>query len=286
MENSMASVGVFSFLWCSLYFGLCLLKPQQSNEWHCRTVTAIHAVVVCLLSMWCAFIQGPWPFTNAGGPSTPLQSLTIMICLGYFIFDLSWCLYFQTEGMPMLLHHLCSILGMTVGTITGNYGTEMIATIFGSEITNPLLQFRWFLRENGNNETILGEIVDHAFMFLFGFFRIGIGSYLLLRYFQQDTDFWGRLGGVVIYCISWMFWINIIIFAAKKYKKIKSHEKNNSKNNNDSMIEDDLVKEGEKSSYCNSEKLYYNKSQRQLNGSSNKHQLHLQRFITYKYSSH
>jgi hypothetical protein len=108
---------------------------------------------------------------------------------------------------------------MTIAHVTGKYGTEMIATMFGSEITNPLLQFRWFLRETGNYKTILGEIVDHAFMFLFGFFRIGIGSYLLYTYFQQDTDFWGRLGGTVIYAISWMFWINIVLYAAKKYRK-------------------------------------------------------------------
>lgn len=56
-----------------------------------------------------------------------------------------------------------------------------------------------------------------------------------------------------------MFWINIIIFVVKKYKKIKFYEKNNFKNNNDLMIEDDLVKEGEKFFYCNFEKFYYNK---------------------------
>ncbi|XP_048777566.2 TLC domain-containing protein 5-like [Ostrea edulis] len=236
MENSLGTVSGFSFLWCSLYFGLCHWKPLRSNEWHCRTVTAIHAVVVCLLCLWCAFVQGPWPFTEAGGPSTPLQSLTGMICLGYFLFDLSWCLYFQTEGLPMLLHHVCSILGMTIATMTGKYGTEMIATMFGSEITNPLLQIRWFLRETGNYETILGEIIDHAFMFLFGFFRIGIGSYLLYTYFQQDTDFWGRLGGITIYAISWMFWLNILVYAVKKYKKrFQNRQRKKFKSNADSL---------------------------------------------------
>lgn len=242
----MSIVSGFSLLWCTLYFGLCHWKPHKSNEWHCRTVTAIHAIVVCFLCIWCAFVQGPWPFTEAGGPSTPLQSMTIMICLGYFLFDLSWCLFFQTEGLPMLFHHLCSIMGMTVGTVTGRYGTEMIATIFGSEITNPLLQIRWFLRETGNYETVFGEIVDHSFMFLFGFFRIGIGSYLLLRYFQQDTDFWGRFGGVMIYAISWMFWINVMAYAGKKYKKrFQTFQQNNSKRSNDSVYKNGILINGD-----------------------------------------
>jgi hypothetical protein len=29
-------------------------------------VTALHAIVVTVLSLWCAFIQGPWPFTDTG----------------------------------------------------------------------------------------------------------------------------------------------------------------------------------------------------------------------------
>ncbi|XP_061184634.1 TLC domain-containing protein 5-like isoform X2 [Saccostrea echinata] len=213
MENSMSIVSGFSLLWCTLYFGLCHWKPHKSNEWHCRTVTAVHAVVVCFLCIWCAFVQGPWPFTEA--------------------------------GLPMLFHHVCSIMGMTIGTVTGRYGTEMIATIFGSEITNPLLQIRWFLRETGNYETVLGEVVDHSFMFLFGFFRIGIGSYLLLRYFQQDTDFLGRFGAVVIYAISWMFWINIMVYAGKKYKKrFQTFQQNNFKRNNDSVYNNGILLNG------------------------------------------
>lgn len=39
----------------------------------------------------------------------------------------------------MFFYYLCSILGMIVGIIIGNYGIEMIVIIFGSEIINLLL---------------------------------------------------------------------------------------------------------------------------------------------------
>lgn len=171
------------------------------------------------MSAWCGFVQGPWPFTEVGGPNTPLQVLVVEMCLGYFLFDFSWCLYFRSEGGVMLLHHSVSIMGLLVTTVTGYYGTEMIAAIFGSEMTNPLLQSRWFLKETGKYDTLLGEIVDHAFVIMFGVLRIGVGTYLLYSYYQQDTDFLGRFSGTTLYAISWIFWISIVQYAVHKYQK-------------------------------------------------------------------
>ncbi|OWF52429.1 transmembrane protein 136-like [Mizuhopecten yessoensis] len=219
MSGSILTALCYSFMWSTMYFTLCLINSKKSYEWHCRTVTAIHASVVSILSAWCGFVQGPWPFTHAGGPSTPLQLVTTEICLGYFLFDFTWCLYFRSEGLVMLVHHMVSIFGLTFSAVTGHYGTELIAAIFGSEATNPLLQMRWFLKETGKYNTLLGEIVDHGFVFMFGFLRIGIGSCLLYSYFQQDTDILGRLSGIVLYAISWMFWISIVQYAIRKYKK-------------------------------------------------------------------
>uniref|UniRef100_A0A0B6ZI29 TLC domain-containing protein n=1 Tax=Arion vulgaris TaxID=1028688 RepID=A0A0B6ZI29_9EUPU len=209
----------YVFLWTTLYFTLCLWNSARSYEWHCRTVTTVHAIIVSCMAIYCTFRFGPWPFTDAGGPNSPLQVRTVSLCLGYFLFDVIWCLYFRTEGPAMMAHHFLSIAGLTWCLMSGSYGTELLATIGGAEITNPLLQFRWFLRETGRYKTLLGDIVDWAFMLLFGFFRIGFGSVLLYSYFQQDTDFWGRLGGVSIYIIGWIFFINIVNYAIRKYTR-------------------------------------------------------------------
>ncbi|XP_046338851.2 TLC domain-containing protein 5-like [Haliotis rufescens] len=223
-------------LWTLLYLLLCRLNPGRRCEWHCRSVTAIHALLITSLAAWCSFIQGPWPFTHAGGPNTPLQYLTTSICLGYFIFDFSWCLYFKTEGPAMMAHHALSIFGLTVTLVAGKYGTELVATICGAELTNPLLQLRWFLRETGQYHTIVGEIVDILFMGTFGMLRIGVGSVLLYSYFQQPTDFFGRLGGVCIYAIGWVFWIAIVQYAIKKYTKRWNAWKRKRKNNGSSVV--------------------------------------------------
>ena len=122
------------------------------------------------------------------------------------------------SGPVMLLHHTLSIAGLTTCFALGWWGTEMVTTIFGAEITNPLLQLRWFLRETGNYKTLFGDIVDLSFMFLFGFFRIFLGSILLYNYYQQSTtDWWGRFGGTAIYSIGWIFWLSIVQYGFKKY---------------------------------------------------------------------
>ncbi|KAK3106996.1 hypothetical protein FSP39_004631 [Pinctada imbricata] len=134
------------------------------------------------------------------------------------------------------MHHLISVAGMTVAVVTGKYGTEMIATIFGSEVTNPLLQTRWFLRETGNYNTRLGTFVDITFMSMFGFFRIGIGSYLLYTYFRQDTENIGRFAALVIYGISWLFWISIMQYAFKKIRRAFSKSSSKSSETNSTKV--------------------------------------------------
>ena len=117
----------------------------------------------------------------------------------------------------MLAHHALSILGLLVTLCIGRYGTEMMACMFGTEITNPLLQLRWFLREDGRHKTRLGLVNDIVFVALFGAMRIGLGSYLLYTYFCHPRPDWlGKFGGCTLYMIGWMFWVQICAYAWKK----------------------------------------------------------------------
>ncbi|XP_060604190.1 TLC domain-containing protein 5-like [Ruditapes philippinarum] len=234
--SDLTNLLIACFTWSTLYFTLCILNPKRSYEWHIRTVTLIHAVLVSLLGAYGAIVIGPWPFTQSGGHSTPYQHYVITMSLGYFLLDLSWCLYFKTEGPVMLVHHTMSIVGLTVCFLLKYYGIEMITTLFGSEVTNPLLQCRWFLRETNNYDSILGDVVDVAFMTLFGLFRIVLGTCLLYSYFgQESTDWLGRLAGVLIYSMGWVFWVNIVQYSIKKYRKKYGKSKSKSKTTNNNI---------------------------------------------------
>ncbi len=121
----------------------------------------------------------------------------------------------------MLFHHCLSICGQLIGLHYGKYGTELAATIFGTELTNPLLQLRWFLRETHRHKTWYSELNDAMFILLFTFLRIVLASYLLYCYLQHPRPDWlGRLGGISIYLVGVGFWIMIVRYAVRKYSKM------------------------------------------------------------------
>ena len=120
----------------------------------------------------------------------------------------------------MFVHHALSIFGTFLVLFRGMNGTEMMATIFGAEFTNPLLQLRWFLRESGQGKSKLATIIDLLFVGLFTFLRIGIASALLYSHWTHPRpDLIARLGGLAIYLVGWIFWLQIINYAYKKYAR-------------------------------------------------------------------
>ena len=120
----------------------------------------------------------------------------------------------------MMFHHVLSIFGQALVVFRGFNGAEMMAVLFGSEISNPSLQLRWFLRESGLRGTLAAEVNDHVFVLTFGFWRLGIGTVLLYcTWTHPRPDLIAKLGGVTIYLLGWVFWLSIMQFVVKKYKK-------------------------------------------------------------------
>ncbi|TRY64860.1 hypothetical protein DNTS_006193 [Danionella cerebrum] len=137
--------------------------------------------------------------------------------LGYFIFDMAWCVYYRTEGLVMLLHHTMSILGILLTLWLGESGIESCAVLFGSEITNPLLQTRWFLKHSGYYDSFLGSLVDVLFVVLFVFMRVFVGGAMLYCELSSPRPkFIIKCGGVAMYALSWVFMVDIARFVHRK----------------------------------------------------------------------
>ncbi|KAM3601770.1 uncharacterized protein V6R79_018636 [Siganus canaliculatus] len=216
--------------WYCLYLFFRRAFIHRGPEWSCRLVTLSHGVVIVLLTAYVVFIDGPWPFTHAGTENTELQTSALAVCLGYFFFDMSWCLCNHTEGPVMLAHHAASILGILLALFMGVSGCETCGVIFGSEITNPLLQSRWFLRRLGLYDSLLGDAVDLLFILLFATVRVGVGTVMFYcELTSPRTTLVMKLGGVVMYGIAWVFMVDIARFGYKKsrakYKKWRENHK-------------------------------------------------------------
>ncbi|XP_071958060.1 TLC domain-containing protein 5-like [Antedon mediterranea] len=210
------------FMWTTLYNIVCLLNPQQSYEWNSRIVTFIHGVVLVTLSGFFGFLYNPWPFTHPGGKTTIYETLTMILCIGYFIFDIFWCIYFfENENLFMIFHHAVTILGIFGSLYTERSGTEVNASIFGSEMSNPMLQIRWFMRETGKKYSAVYELNDFIFMFTFLMCRMVFGSYFMYceLVHPEPLNFF-KVGSVCLWLVSLVFAVQIVNFAVFKYTKM------------------------------------------------------------------
>lgn len=155
-----------------------------------------------------------------GHPNTTLQVCLLCLTLGYFIFDLGWCMYFSSEDEVMLSHHMLSIWGMVIVLVHGASATEVNAIIFVSEITNPLLQSRWFLRSLGHYHSFAADLVDSLFVSLFLVFRIVAGAWIVHAVLTSASTILILKGGVLaMYAVSLMFLVDICNFLKRKILK-------------------------------------------------------------------
>ena len=142
------------------------------------------------------------------------------LSLGYFLFDLSWCIGFGSEGELMLSHHLLSVGGLVLVLLLGESATEVNAVLFVSEITNPLLQARWFLRETGRYPSLVGDVVDFLFVALFVGLRIVGGAWIVRAMVTSTQTFWMlKVGALAMYAVSLAFMLDIGRFAQRKVMK-------------------------------------------------------------------
>ncbi|CAL8361287.1 unnamed protein product [Merluccius merluccius] len=229
--------------WVTLYMILCNVNGSRGYEWNCRLVTLLHGILVVCITAYIGYVDGPWPFTYPGTKNTPLQISAMVLSLSYFIFDMVWCVYFRTEGPVMLAHHTLSILGIMLTLWLGESGVESCAVLFGSEVTNPLLQARWFLRRTGRYETALGEAVDLVFVLLFVLMRVFVGGAMLYcELISPRPRFFIKCGGVAMYALSWVFMVDIWRFARRKYgsKRAQWRERGARSTRNGAVVGDDV----------------------------------------------
>lgn len=120
----------------------------------------------------------------------------------------------------MLCHHLLSMGGMSLVLDTGKSGPEISAIIFVSEITNPFLQMRWFLRDSGGYHSFAGDVVDTVFVALFLGLRIVGGAWIMQSVMKSPKTYRTLKGGILaMYGVSFMFLMEIFSFAKRKINR-------------------------------------------------------------------
>lgn len=216
-DVAIAILGSFLF-WVDLYSLVSVINIGKSAEWNCRIVAGLHGAVSAFLCFISAFILGPWPFNYIGYPPNQFHCSIIVISFGYFLFDLVWCLYMKTEGPVMLAHHILSLYGFFHGLLYNLYGCELIAVLGASEFTNPILQYRWFLKQKGHYTGNLAKLIDFGFVLLFFLARVVVGSaFLVWTLSSPRMGPVAKLGGAMMYSVGVIFSVHLANFIQRKY---------------------------------------------------------------------
>ncbi|KAK9507436.1 hypothetical protein O3M35_007289 [Rhynocoris fuscipes] len=207
-----------SFCWFSFYIKI-KNNYDTEPEFSARIVAAVHAIIVVLLS-YLSLTLGPNPLYDPGKSNTIFQTVTMFVSIGYFVYDFLWCIKYQPEPKIMLIHHLASIMAILYILFIGRSGAEAIGGLGSLELTNPLLQARWFLRTYNMKSTKLYMFVEYTFVALFLIVRLGYGSLLLVSVVRSDkTSIVVKLLTIVLYLISLAFIYSIARFVLKKYTR-------------------------------------------------------------------
>ncbi|XP_022086064.1 transmembrane protein 136-like isoform X2 [Acanthaster planci] len=158
------------------------------------------------------------PTTEAGGKSNPYENSTMVVCNGYFLYDFIRSMLYDTRhNRAMVLHHLVCILFTSASLVSGLSGTEINFSLFLAELTNPMLQIRWLMRNAGITEGILYELNQVVFLVAFFIIRVGIGTYWIYHYLLHPVPhLFFKLGGILLYAVSIIFMGQIMIVAYNK----------------------------------------------------------------------
>ncbi|KAL4715540.1 hypothetical protein ACJJTC_009166 [Scirpophaga incertulas] len=211
-------LNLLSFLyWSTLYIWCCVRWPKHSPEWCSRLVTLLHGSVATVIGL-----------SQCGITSLSERTLTMKIgtrhyalmvwSWGYFAFDLLWCLIYWTNNKLMLCHHVSALVAITIYMQKEYTGCTFACTLAMMEVTNPLLQARWFLRNGQREKSRVYFLIELCYLALFITIRGILGSYVILKIIQSDLfDMDEKVISIVFYIVSLGFIKDILEYIAHKY---------------------------------------------------------------------
>jgi hypothetical protein len=208
-----------SVLWALLFIlTRFVLLRRRTADFANRVVSFIHAVVaiyMCVrcLPRWSALIE------NVGGVNTVEHLECLTLSLGYFVYDLLYCML--NNEIENVVHHLFTVGGLASGVITGRSGPELVGCLFLMEVSNPSLHARFMLRELGMKDSLVSTLNDLVFALLFLFCRLIVGPPLVWRTIVNESNTYiVKAGALGILVVSVMWGWRIIMMIVRTCKKL------------------------------------------------------------------
>lgn len=140
-----------------------------------RMVSFVHGLTLIVLS----FIDITFENRPYGSANSDLQKFTLTISLGYFMYDTLAMTYYKLLDTPMMFHHGIVCLGVYLSLCFDASGSEILAGMFISEVSNPVMHMRLILRSFGLRHTKLYEFCEFSYIFLYVYYRLFKGIFIV-----------------------------------------------------------------------------------------------------------
>ncbi|XP_028040262.1 transmembrane protein 136-like [Bombyx mandarina] len=208
-------ISFVTWSWLYLWFAR---DGNKSPEWCSRAVTLLHGSVATVVGLYQCGAEAITP-CRLTMKTTPWHYALMLWSWGYFAFDLLWCFVYWGDHYLMLVHHTSALVAVTVYTQKDYTGCTFACTLAFLEVTNPLLQLRWFLKSNGYTKTVLYTMVEVTYLVTFLFVRGILGTYIMMRILKSDIfDVDEKLISLVFYIVSVAFIYDIVGYVLYRYK--------------------------------------------------------------------
>lgn len=173
-------------IWVSSYKILRILLPEKNLEYCSRIVSLIHALIATAFGIPNCFSINNNLYEWEAGSNLNEDSCLLVASLSYFLYDIIICIYDPNETNLMVLHHIFSVFTLEYVLLNSFAGLQATCNLGLMEITNPLLQLRWFIREQGYYPSLLHSFTEFSFFISFVIVRVFWGTYYLYNLYLHE----------------------------------------------------------------------------------------------------
>ena len=165
------------FSWCMYYMlikyhlfkgKMTINGKLQTDDEHLTLINAFPAATHGLVS----FIYGAYHYfyfnpPECGMMNNQLQRQCLMFSISYFFYDTFCMLFEKTIDRFIVIHHFFSILGLWIPYIENQNGIYSMVGIFVTEVSNPAMYIKNFLRMFGKRWTFAYECGELLFLSMY-----------------------------------------------------------------------------------------------------------------------
>ncbi|XP_009611757.1 uncharacterized protein LOC107799721 [Nicotiana tabacum] len=219
MEDSIISLvllGVIS--WTTLFLLIRKVFPKRSFDFCNRLVSTVHASLAVILA---SLSVQDWscPLCPVASKSSPKQMRALAMTAAYLIYDFVCCLFDKNVKIDNLIHHLVCVIGIGAGHAYERCGSEMVATLWITEISSPFLHLRELLKELGYRDTDLNFAADVLFAVIFSIARMIGGPYLAYVTLSADNPILIKAMALGLQLVSAFWFYKIVRMVMYKFSR-------------------------------------------------------------------